>query len=323
MSYDARIARMRDQGLISEDQAKRLARAIGPQRESGAGPHSPRNGRLFVVLAVVAALIAGTASLWFAAGTPPVNEAPQIAQDVSKALNQTEEIGGMSNSMRGGFSLALMVVVPLLLVIAWVAWLYNSLVTKEELVFESWAQVESNYQRRADLIPNILEAVADYMAFEKETLGAVVGQRSQAGAAVPPEVVEDLRKAIDDLSASQEESAAVLGGIQGAPADEQALRRLADAQAALGTSMHRILALSESYPTLRSSDQVLALQAELEGTENRINVARMRFNEAASDFNAAIRRMPASLIASLGDFRRKAYFTSDAGANRPVDVSLD
>ena len=323
MSYDARIARMRDQGLISEDQAARLTRAVRPRRGDEGAPRARRNRRALVALAVVTTLVAGTAGLWFATGTPPVGESPELAQDVSKALNRTEEIGGMGNSMRGGFSLALMVGAPLLLVIFWVAWLYNSLVTKEELVFESWAQVESNYQRRADLIPNILEAVADYMRFERETLGAVVGQRAQAGATVPPEVVEELRRMIDDLSASQEDSAEELGRIQGAPDDDEALERLADAQAALGTSMHRILALSENYPELRSSDQVLALQAELEGTENRINVARMRFNEAASDFNAAIRRMPASLIASLGDFRRKAYFTSDAGANRPVEATLD
>ncbi len=323
MSFDARIARMRDQGLISEDQAKRLARAVGPLQEDGSPPRAPRNRRALVGLAVVAALAVGAAGLWLATGTAPVGQAPGLAQDVSTALNQTEEIGGMGNSMRGGFSLALMVGVPLLLVVLWVAWLYNGLVTREELVFESWAQVESNYQRRADLIPNVLEAVGDYMRFEQETLGAVVGQRAQVGAAAPPEAVEELRRMIDELSASQEDSAQELGRIRGAPVDDEVLRRLTEAQVALGTSMHRILALSENYPQLRSSDQVLALQAELEGTENRINVARMRFNEAASDFNAAIRRMPASLVASLGDFRRKAYFTSDAGANRPVEVSLD
>ena len=229
----------------------------------------------------------------------------------------------MGNSIQSGFSLALIVIVPLLLVIVWVAWLYNALVTKEEAVFEHWAQVESNYQRRADLIPNILEAVSDYMRFEKETLGTIVGQRSEPQATIPPEIVEELREMIDSISAAQEESSDVLGGIRGAPIDDNGLKRLAEAQSALGTSMHGVLALSENYPQLQSSDQVLALQAELEGTENRINVARMRFNEAASEFNSAIRRMPTSVIASAGDFRRKAYFRSDVGSDQPVDVSLD
>lgn len=83
------------------------------------------------------------------------------------------------------------------------------------------------------------------------------------------------------------------------------------------------MALSENYLELRSSDQVLALQAELEGTENRINVARLRFNEAAFAFNAAIRRMPASIVASAGNFRRKAYFKADAGAGEAIAVELD
>jgi LemA protein len=220
--------------------------------------------------------------------------------------------------MRGGLSAALFLGVPLLLILLWVIWIYNSLVSGEERVFEAWAQVEATYQRRTDLIPNVVEAVSDYMAYERETLGAVTGQRTGGG-----EAVEALRQAIDEISAAQEESARELGGISGAPLDDNALKRLEEAQAALGASMHRVLALSESYPALRASDQVLTLQAELEGTENRISVARMRFNEAASTFNAAIRRMPASLIASLGNFRRKAYFAADPGADRAPSVSVD
>lgn len=320
MSYDSRIARMRDQGLISHDQADRLARSISPTASPATEPPAPRR-KAWTAPLVIAALVAASA-LGYAL-LPGGPSAPQIAQDVSQTLNQPQEIGQMGNSMQSGFSLALILALPLLLVIIWIAWLYNGLVSKEEAVFETWAQVESNYQRRADLIPNIIEAVSDFMQFEQDTLGAIVDRRSDAQAAVPPEAAQELRRMIDEALAAQEDSSDVLGGIRGAPVDDEALQRLAEAQTGLGASMHRILALSENYPQLRSSDQVLALQAELEGTENRINVARMRFNEAASEFNAAIRRMPASLIASAGDFRRKAYFTADPGSDRPVNASLD
>lgn len=320
MSYDARIGRMRDQGLISEGQADRLARTIATVAAPAIHTPEARKKAWTAPIALAALVAAGALGIAMLPGGPPV---PQIAQDVSQAFNQPQEIGQMGNSMQSGFSLALIVAFPLLLVIVWIAWLYNGLVSKEEAVFETWAQVESNYQRRADLIPNIIEAVSDYMRFEESTLGAIVDRRSDAQAAVPPEAAEELRRMIDEALAAQEDSSDVLGGIRGAPVDGEALQRLAEAQTGLGASMHRILALSENYPQLRSSDQVLALQAELEGTENRINVARMRFNEAASQFNAAIRRMPASLIASAGDFRRKAYFTAESGSDRPVNASLD
>jgi LemA protein len=317
MTYDSRIARMRDKGLISDDQADRLARAMAaPAADPGATPSVRRHIRPGWVVAV--GLAAGACLLLLVAGSGPGGHAPQVAQDVSTAFNRSEEIGAMGNSMRGGLSAALFLGVPLLLILLWVIWIYNSLVSGEERVFEAWAQVEATYQRRTDLIPNVVEAVSDYMAYERETLGAVTGQRTGGG-----EAVEALRQAIDEISAAQEESARELGGISGAPLDDNALKRLEEAQAALGASMHRVLALSESYPALRASDQVLTLQAELEGTENRISVARMRFNEAASTFNAAIRRMPASLIASLGNFRRKAYFAADPGADRAPSVSVD
>ncbi len=323
MSFDTRIARMRDQGMISEDQAQRLSQAIGDVPRGGAAAEAPRRGPagpvwLYALLGALA-----LAGLWLLFASPDVARAPEAVQDVREALNQPEEVGGMNKSFQGTLSLFLFVVVPLLLVVVWIAWLYNALVTKEEGVFQAWAQVESNYQRRADLIPNVLEAVADYMQFERETLGEIVAQRSGTQAALPEGLAEELRATIDAITGAQEDSADVLDGISGAPVDDAALARLAEAQAALGASLGRILALSENYPQLRSSDQVLALQAELEGTENRINIARIRFNEAASDFNAAIRRMPASVIASAGGFRRKAYFASDPGADKPVAVSLD
>ena len=193
-------------------------------------------------------------------------------------------------------------------------------------MFESWAQGESNQQRRADLIPNILETVARYMRFEHKTLVDVVGERSDAIAgkeAFSREDEEKFHQSIESLTLAQKRSSEALQNIHGAPQDEAQLAQLDQAQQTLGASMHRILALAESYPVLRSAEQMQTLQAELEGSENRINVARMRFNETASAFNAAIRRMPASLVASLGGFKRKAYFEADDGADKVVPVVFD
>ena len=243
-----------------------------------------------------------------------------------ESLNQAEEIGQMAKSLTGGISIALFVGIPLLALLIWFTTLYNGLVSKEEAVFESWAQVESNQQRRADLIPNILETVSRYMRFEHETLVDVISERSDAisGKEAFKEGDEDaLRESIESLTEAQERSSAAMRDIKGAPQDDVQLEQLYQAQKALGASMHRILALAENYPVLRSAEQMQTLQAELEGSENRINVTRMRFNEAAARFNASIRRMPASLVASLGDFKRKAYFEADEGAEKVIAVEFD
>lgn len=232
----------------------------------------------------------------------------------------------MGKTLTGGLSAALFLGVPLLALLIWLTLTYNGLVNREEAVLEAWAQVESNYQRRADLIPNMLETVAKYMRFEKDTLTAVTAERAEAMAgrdAFSDQDAATFRAAVEDMSKAQEDSAALMQGIEGAPQDETELAKLHAAEQRLGASMHRLLALSENYPVLRSADQMLALQAELEGSENRINVARMRFNEAAADFNASMRRMPASLVASTGGFKRKAYFQADAGTNQAVQVSFE
>jgi LemA protein len=122
------------------------------------------------------------------------------------------------------------------------------------------------------------------------------------------------------LIADQQTAAAQEGA---APDDEQALARLAQAQQALGGSLKNHIAVAESYPTLRSGDQFLALQAQLEGTENRINVARMEFNESVGAYNSAIRRLPGTLIAAWGDFKRKAYFEIEGEAGEPVPVEFE
>lgn len=319
MGYEDRIARLRNQGVPTQAQAERLTGSLGgkPRQET---VHR-RPSRLHLVWILLALLVLLTRSI--AVGTDP--QVPQI-QEVRTSLNQPQEIGNMGKSLTGGLSVALFVGIPLLALLIWFTTLYNGLVSREEGVLEAWAQVESNYQRRADLIPNILETVAKYMRFEQETLTAVVNERASVMTGQESFREQDaaaFRASVEEIGKAQEDSSAVMKDIKGAPQDEAQLERLYAAQQALGASMHRILALSENYPVLRSADQMLTLQAELEGSENRINVARMRFNEAAAEFNASIRRMPTSLVASLGDFKRKAYFQADEGAGKTVKVQFD
>jgi LemA protein len=319
VDHEDRISRLRDSGVLTRAQAERLTASLSDKPRAGAVNPRPARQYLIWTLAVVVVLLA----LYSAFGTD--TQEPQI-QDVRTSLNQPQEIGDMGKSLTGGVSVALFAGIPLLALLIWLTLLYNGLVSREEEVLETWAQVESNYQRRADLIPNMVETVAKYMRFEQKTLTEVVAERSTAMA--EPETLSEqdaaaFRSSVEEITEAQEDSAALLEDIKGAPQNEAQLEKLSAAQQALGASMHRFLALSESYPVLRSAEQMTTLQAELEGSENRINVARMRFNEAASEFNAAIRRMPATLVASMGGFKRKAYFQADEGAGKAAKVQFE
>jgi LemA protein len=321
VSHEERISRLRDSGVLTREQAERLTASLSDKPRPVAAHPRPARQYFIWTLAVVLVLLA----LYSAVGTDTHTQEPQI-QDVRTSLNQPQEIGDMGKSLTGGMSVALFAGIPLLALLIWLILLFNGLVSREEEVLETWAQVESNYQRRADLIPNMVETVAKYMRFEQKTLTEVVAERSTAMA--EPETLSEqdataFRSSVEEITEAQEDSAALLKDIKGAPQNEAQLEKLAAAQQALGASMHRFLALSESYPVLRSAEQMTTLQAELEGSENRINVARMRFNEAASEFNAAIRRMPATLVASMGGFKRKAYFQADEGAGKAVKVQFE
>ena len=218
----------------------------------------------------------------------------------------------MNRTLGTLLAIGLLIVVPLLIF----TYLHNSLVAKEEKVSESWAQTESNFQRRADLIPALVETVSRYLRHERETLTAVTAERSQSA--------ERLSGAVDELLEAQRESAEILREKgQQVIEDEPLLRRLYEAQTAVGRSMANVFAVVEAYPELRSSDQFLELQAQIEGSENRINVARMRFNDSVRDFNATMRMLPWNLVAALGSFQRKAYFRSEEEARNAPDVDFD
>jgi LemA protein len=174
---------------------------------------------------------------------------------------------------------------------------YNSLQMKEEAVAKAWADIESNMQRRNDLIPNLVETVKGYASHEKETLNSVIEARSKAS--------------------SIQLSSADLGN----PA---AMKQLQEAQGGLSSALSRLMVVVEKYPDLKANQNFLDLQSQLEGTENRINVARQRYNQAVEDFNASIRKFPASLTNSLLlHMQRKEYFKAETEAKKVPTVKFN
>jgi LemA protein len=282
-------------GILTSSQAETLRAALGRAGRKEAPAALSR--RTVPWLLAVAATAAVVGLLVFAGAG-----GEQAVQDVTTSINQPGGYGQMNKSLSTGLAIIVLLIVPVLL---WV-WFHNSLVAKEEAVFEAWAQTESNFQRRADLIPALIDTVSRYLKHESETFTGVAQARGDAQAALS-RTVGELIEAQKGLTAEQRERGQVLE-------DDEALKELYAAQARVGRSITQLFGVMEGYPELRSSDQFLELQAQLEGTENRINVARIRFNDAVNAYNAAIRRLPGSLVASVGNFQRKAYFRSDEEA---------
>lgn len=173
---------------------------------------------------------------------------------------------------------------------------YNGLVALDETVERSWADVETQYQRRADLIPNLVNTVRGAADFEQETLESVTAARSRA---------TSITITADDLG------------------DPRKMQEYMAAQQQLGQSLGRLLAVAENYPQLRATEAFRDLQAQLEGTENRINVARRDYNGAVQGYNTAVRRFPANLIAGVFGFDRRTPFEAEAGAEQVPEVNFD
>lgn len=243
----------------------------------------------------------------------PSSAAELPGQNVALSLNDPGAVGAMNRSLTNTLGLALLAL-PLVASLLWLVWLYNGLIEKEEGVRGAWAQVESNYQRRSDLIPRLVQAVTRYMDHERATLQAVTGQRA-AG-------INPLGDALERIVEAEREAGALAREAAG-PDAESMLRRLAQAQQALDRNLGHLFAVAESYPELRAADQFLELQAQLEGAENRINIARLEFNGAVEIYNGAIRKLPGSLIAGLGDFRRKGYFEAGENADQAAELQFE
>lgn len=189
--------------------------------------------------------------------------------------------------MKKGTVIGIVVAVVVLGIVIWVKNTYNGFVAGEEQVSAAWAQVENVYQRRADLIPNLVATVKGYAKHESETLENVIAARSRA-----TQVVVDP----SDL-------------------DAEDIAEFQKAQGELSSALGRLLMIAENYPDLKANSNFLELQAQLEGTENRIATERMKFNDAAKKYNTMVRRFPNNIIASIFDFESKGYFTAAEGAN--------
>ena len=177
-------------------------------------------------------------------------------------------------------------ILGLILIIVFYVWgSFNRLVTQNETVDGQWAQVEVQYQRRFDLIPNLVESVRGILVQEQEIFGAIAEARTRY-------------------------------------AQAQSVNEKAEAATQIEGSLSRLLVIMENYPQLRSSENILSLMAQLEGTENRISVERKRFNDEARNFNLLIKRFPTKWIAGWFDFSQKEYFEASDGAETPPKVDL-
>ncbi len=189
--------------------------------------------------------------------------------------------------MKKGTIIAIVIVAIVGIMVIWGFSTYNSLVKREEGVKTAWAQVENQYQRRSDLIPNLVNTVKGYAAHESATLESVVAARSRA-----------TQVTVDPENLTPEAMAAYQ-----------------DAQGQVGAALGRLIMLQESYPDLKANQNFLELQAQLEGTENRIATERMRFNEATQAFNTKVRSFPTKIIASLCGFERLPLFEAKEGSD--------
>ena len=189
------------------------------------------------------------------------------------------------------------VIAGVVIVGVWASGIYNRLVTLQQSTDAAWAQVQNVYQRRADLIPNLVSTVSGAANFEKSTLNEVVNARASVGRVNVP--------------------------AGSAPTDPQQLAEFERAQAQLGSALSRLLVVAENYPDLKATAAFRDLQAQLEGTENRITVERGRFNEAVQAYNTAIKRFPAAILAGMFGHSPRPYFTATPGSDRPPEVKFD
>ena len=186
----------------------------------------------------------------------------------------------------------------------WFIGVRNHMVELDQQVQAQWAQVENDYQRRFDLIPNLVRTVQGAANFEKSTLEAVISARSRVGQVAAP-------------------SGGAPGTQSNLPNDPNAMAQFAGAQENLSGALSRLLVVVERYPDLKSNQNFLELQSQLEGTENRIAVERRRYNEVAQTFNSSVLKFPANLVANMSGFKPKAYFKGAAGSQNAPEVNFN
>jgi len=198
--------------------------------------------------------------------------------------------------MRKGIIIGIVLVILIIIIFGMVKNNYNNFVMLEEGVNQKWSQVENVYQRRADLIPNLVETVKGYASHERETLEAVTNARAKLGGQV--NVGSDILN------------------------NPEAFAQFQQAQGSLTAALQRLMVVVERYPELKADQRFADLQTQLEGTENRISVERGRFNEAVQDYNTQIRIFPGNIFAGLFGFQQKSYFKSEPGAEKVPQVKF-
>lgn len=196
--------------------------------------------------------------------------------------------------MKKGYIVLIVVAVVILSIFFWFRGSYNGMVSMSETVSSQWSNVENQYQRRLDLIPNLVNTVKGYAAHEQQTLEDVVNARAKA---------TQTQINFDQLN-------------------EAAIKKINSTQGELSSALSRLMAISESYPDLKANQNFLELQAQLEGTENRIAVERRKFNESVKNYNAYIRQFPKNMIAGMFGFVPKPYFEATAGAENAPKVEF-
>lgn len=196
--------------------------------------------------------------------------------------------------MKSKFIVIGIVIVAILIIVGMCVSSYNSMVSKDEAVSSQWGNVQNAYQRRSELIPNLVGTVKGYAAHEQQTLTQVIEARAKA---------TQINLSADQLT-------------------EENLQKYQQAQGQLSQALGRLMLVKEQYPELKANQNFMALQDELTGTENRISTERNKFNEMARDYNAYIRSFPKNIIASMSGFDKKAYFQADQAAQSAPKVEF-
>ena len=196
--------------------------------------------------------------------------------------------------MKKGLLTLLIIGVVILIAFFWFKGKYNSMVTGDEAVQTAWSQVENVYQRRADLIPNLVATVKGYAAHEENTLKSVIEARSKA---------TQVTINADNLT-------------------DEALAKFQEVQGGLTQALGKLMVLRESYPDLKANENFIQLQSQLEGTENRITVERQKFNDVAKSYNTLIRKFPNNIVAGMFGFEKKPYFKADENAQTAPKVEF-
>ena len=186
------------------------------------------------------------------------------------------------------------IIAVVLVLFFWVRGVYNSMVTQDESVKTAWSQVENQYQRRLDLIPNLVNTVKGYASHERATLEGVINARANA-----------TKTTIDPTNLT-----------------EETMKQFQAAHGELSSALSRLMVVVERYPDLKANQNFMELQAQLEGTENRISVERKRFNEVAQNYNTNIRSFPTNILAGMFGFQPKAYFAAESGAEKAPTVEF-